>query len=183
VSTLHSALTGTNLHGPFQYEQTSDPGAVGAGVYWLDTDSGPPRALWRRNAADTGWEAVGSTGSGQVSTLNFVIDGGGATITTGIKGDIVVDFAATITAVTLLADQSGSIVVDLWVDTYGNFPPTGADSITAAAKPTISSATKSRDATLTGWSTSVAAGDVIRVNVDSVTSHQRVTLALTVSRS
>lgn len=183
MSTLHSALTGTALHGPFQYEQDSDPGAVGAGKYWLDTNSGPPRNLWRRNAGDSGWDAVGAGSSGEVSTLNFIIDGGGATISTGVKGDIVVDFACTITAVTLLANQSGSIVVDLWKDSYANFPPTGADSITASAKPTISGATKAQDTTLTGWTTSVAAGDIIRVNVDSVTSHQRVTLALTVSRS
>jgi hypothetical protein len=127
----------------------------------------------------------GSAGAAaeHVSTLNFVIDGDGATIATGIKGDLVVDFACTITGVTLLADQSGSIVVDVWKDTYANFPPTDADSITASAPPTITTATKSQDTTLTGWTTSIAAGDILRFNVDSVTSIQRATVALTVARS
>lgn len=115
--------------------------------------------------------------------INFIIDGGGATITTGIKGDVVIDFACTILSVTLLADQSGSIVVDIWKDTYANYPPLVADSITASAKPTISSATKSQDTTLTGWTTSIAAGETLRFNVDSVTTIQRVTLDLKVRRA
>jgi len=117
-------------------------------------------------------------------TIPFIIDGGGAVITTGIKGDLgPFDFAFTIEAVTLLADQSGSIVVDIWKDSYPNYPPTGADSITASAKPTISAATKSQDTTLVGWITSVSAGDILRFNVDSVSSIQRITLALKVRRT
>ena len=117
------------------------------------------------------------------STINFIIDGGGDAITTGIKGDVVVDFACTITQVTMLADQSGSIVVDIWKDTYANFPPTDADTITAAAVPTISGAVKSQDSTLSGWTTSVTAGDILRFNVDSVATCERVTVSLRVTRT
>lgn len=118
----------------------------------------------------------------KVTTLIFVIDGGGSAITTGVKGDLgPLDFAGTIAAVTLLADQSGSIVVDIWKDTYANFPPVVGDSITASAKPTITTATKSQDTTLTGWTTSISAGDSLRFNVDSITTCQRVTLALKVN--
>lgn len=116
------------------------------------------------------------------TNLMFVHDNVGNEVETGIKGDIHVPFACTITEVRLFADQTGSIVVDLWKDTYANYPPTDADSITASAVPTISAATKSEDTTLSGWTTSVAAGDVIRVNVDSVTDVTRFTLALTVKR-
>jgi hypothetical protein len=114
--------------------------------------------------------------------IEFVIDGGGATITTGVKGDLEVPFACTINRVTLLADQSGSIVIDIWKDSYANYPPTVADTITASTKPTISSATKAQDSTLTGWTTSISAGDTLRFNVDSVTSIQRVTVSLRVTR-
>lgn len=48
---------------------------------------------------------------------------------------------------------------------------------------TISSATKSQDATLTGWTTSVAAGDVLGFNVDSASTVQRVTIALKVTKT
>ena len=115
--------------------------------------------------------------------IQFIIGGGAAAITTGIKGDIELPFAGSITAVRLFADQSGSIVIDIWKDTYTNYPPTVADTITASAKPTLASATKSQDTTLTGWTTTFAAGDTLRFNVDSATTVTRVTLALRVRRA
>jgi hypothetical protein len=119
-----------------------------------------------------------------VGTVTFIIDGGGATITTGVKGYLTIPFACTINEWTLLADQSGSIVVDIWKDTYANYPPLVADSITASAKPTITTATKGQSSTLTGWTTTIAAGEVLAFNVDvGVTSVQRVTLSLKVTRS
>lgn len=126
---------------------------------------------------------LGISANVNVHTIVFIIDGGGATITTGIKGDITIPFGCTINEVTMLADQSGSIVVDIWKDTYANYPPTGADSITAAAKPTITTATKSQDGTLTGWTTTITAGDTLRYNVDSVTTIQRVTVQLKVTKT
>lgn len=113
----------------------------------------------------------------------FIIDGGGSAITTGVKGDLYFDFGCTINQVTMLADQSGSIVVDIWKDTYANYPPTDADSITASAPPTISTATKSQDSTLTGWTTSIAAGSSLRFNVDSITTITRVAIILKVTRT
>jgi len=110
--------------------------------------------------------------------INFIIDGGGSEITAGIKGDIEMPFAATITSVRLLADQSGSIVVDIWEDTYASFPPTDADSSTAAAPPTIAGAVKSEDQTLTDWDVTLAAGDILRFNVDSCTTITKCTLSI-----
>jgi hypothetical protein len=92
-----------------------------------------------------------------------------------------VDYACTITQVTMLADQSGSVVVDIWKDVYANYPPTVADTITASAKPTITTATKSKDSTLTGWTTNVSAGDTLRFNIDSVTTITRLNLTLKVT--
>jgi hypothetical protein len=64
---------------------------------------------------------------------------------------------------------------------YANYPPTVADTITASAKPTLSSATKAEDSTLTGWSTSVTAGDVIGFKVDSATTVTRVLVEIEAS--
>lgn len=111
--------------------------------------------------------------------ISFTIDGGGSTITTGIHGDLRIPFGCTITSWTLLADQSGSIVVNVWMDTLANYPPTVTDKITASAPPTISSATNATNSTLTGWTTAIPANDTLRYNVDSVTTIQRVTLLLT----
>jgi len=77
-----------------------------------------------------------------VGGIVFIIDGGGSAITPGEKGHLEIPFKCEIQRVTMLADQSGSIVVDIWKDTYANFPPTDADSITSATPPTISAAQK-----------------------------------------
>ncbi len=112
-------------------------------------------------------------------SIPFIIDGGGAAITTGIKGDIQIPFGMTITAWRVLGDQSGSIVVDIWKDTYANYPPVVGDTMTGAEKPTLSAATKAEDTSLAsgaGWA--VSAGDILRFNVDSATTVQRVTVIL-----
>jgi hypothetical protein len=132
---------------------------------------------------DAAGAAAAVRSSMQDVAVGIVIDGGGAVLTTGVKGDVRVPFACTILDWTLLADQSGSVVVDIWKDTYANYPPVVGDSITAAAKPTITTATKNTSSTLTGWTTAIAAGDTIRFNVDSVTTIQRVSLILTVRRT
>lgn len=116
-------------------------------------------------------------------TIQLVIDGGGSAITTGVKADVQIPFNCTVLGVEVFADQSGSIVIDIWKDTYANYPPTVADTITASAKPTLSSATKSTDATLTGWTTTLAKGDMLRFNVDSASTATRVTIVLKVTRT
>jgi hypothetical protein len=121
--------------------------------------------------------------SAVTSALECVIDGGGAVITTGVKGDLEVPFNCTINSARMFADQSGSIVVNVWKDTYANFPPVVGDKITASAPPTITADDQSQDSTLTGWTTTLSAGDVLRFNVDSVSSITRVTLSLRVTRT
>ena len=118
-----------------------------------------------------------------IQTLGLSFDGAGAVLATGVKGDLYVPFACTITGVVMLADVSGSAVIDIWKDSYANYAPTVADTITASAKPTISSGIKSLDTTLTGWTTAIAAGDSLRFNLDSVATITRLTLQLTVSRT
>ena len=114
--------------------------------------------------------------------INFAIDGGGAAIPAGLKGFAVVPFDCTITRVDVLSDVSGSIVVDIWRDTYANHPPADADSITSATPPTLSSAIKSSNTSLTGWTTQLNEGDILAFNVDSATTVTSVTIAIKVTK-
>lgn len=114
--------------------------------------------------------------------LRFALDGGGQILSTGPKlVYLSVPITCTITKARLLADASGSIVIDIWKDSYANFPPTVADTITASAKPTLSSAQKSENTTLTGWTTALTEGDILEANVDSVSGISKVYLDLFVS--
>lgn len=114
----------------------------------------------------------------------FRIDEGSSAIAVGSKKlNFRVPYNCTITSWELVADQSGSIVIDLWKDTYANFPPVDADSITASAKPTLSSAIKANSTTLTGWTTTLNAGDYIELEVESASTLTVVVLTLTVTKT
>jgi hypothetical protein len=119
-----------------------------------------------------------------VAAFTFRLDGGGVAITTGAKKVLFrVPFACTITSWELVADVAGSIVLDLWRDTYSSFPPANADSITGSAKPTLTASDKAQSSTLTGWSTSLAAGDYIEIEVESAATITVAVLTLNLSRA
>jgi hypothetical protein len=116
--------------------------------------------------------------------VTVVIDGAGVAITTGVKGYLSIPVSGTLLKWRLLSIDAtgpataGSIVIDIWKDTYTNYPPTVADTITAAAKPTLSAVNKNEDSTLTGWTRTFTAGDIFGFNVDSATTVTKVALVL-----
>jgi hypothetical protein len=137
----------------------------------------------------TAWESYSGAGSGggggpRLGVLSVILDGGGGVITPGLKAFLEVPFACTILTATLLSSDpsvlSGDIQVDLWKTSYAAFPPTAADSICGSDFPTIVADIKSQDFTLTGWTPSLATGDVLGISVLSVATFQRVTLSLKV---
>lgn len=133
------------------------------------------------NLSITGTTLNAAGGSGGTRTIGFMIGGRGSVITPGVKAMLYLPWGGTITAARLLADQAGDLVLDLWKDTYANYPPTVADSIVGAANPTLSSADKSEDTTLTGWTTTFAAGDTLLCVVDSAATITQAVLVLTVT--
>jgi len=117
------------------------------------------------------------------AALAFIIDGGGAPLTAGLKGFLVAPFNGRLTGVELEADVAGAIVIDIWKDDYANFPPTVADSITDANKPTIGAGVQYQDLTLTNWTKSVTKGDIFAFNIDSVATITRITITLYINKS
>lgn len=111
-------------------------------------------------------------------TIVVVINGNGEVLTTGVKVDQPLDQWATIKSWKIVADQVGDIVIDIWKDTYANFPPTDADSITGGSEPFLAAAVKNSDDDLSAWDVDLQTGDILRFNVDSVTDVSRVTLTL-----
>jgi hypothetical protein len=115
------------------------------------------------------WEATGAKIAEDTEHyLGFIIPAG----TTGlVKVPLEVPMALTITEWQILSLDGTTIsaVFDIWKDTYANFPPTIADTIVAAAKPTITSAVKANSTTLTGWTLNLNKGDIVMVNVESLT--------------
>lgn len=156
-------------------EPSPDTGPVHAYLWW-ETDTGDTYtwdgAAWQLVAA-----AAGSAGP---KTVGVTVDGGGTVITTGQKGYIQCPITGTITKWTLLADQPGDVEFDVTLDAFASFPPT--TSIVASAPPVLSGADSDTDSTLTGWATSVTAGDVFGFEVvGTPDAIMRVTLQIEVT--
>lgn len=114
----------------------------------------------------------------QLGAIEFVIDGGGSVITSGQKGHLEIPFPLTIDRVTMLADQSGYITVDIWKDAYANFPPTSVDSICSGAKPSLSASDRYQDSVLSGWVRTIASGDILAYDANIASNIQRCTVSL-----
>jgi hypothetical protein len=130
----------------------------------------------------TQWTTLATppAGSGQVQ---FSLDGGGSAISAGTKGWVRIPYSGTITSQELTCDRSGSIVLDVWKGTYETFPLSSANTITASAKPTLSSAVKTQDVSLTGWTTGLSAGDYLQLSVTSAATVQYCVLSLQVTKN
>ncbi len=160
---------------------------------WAVTQYSTPNPTWTVIAQDgldgtSGTSGVngtsGTTPAGSTTgSIGIVLDGAGTTITTGVKSSIQIPYSGTITGWTILADQVGSIVVDVWKDDYATYPPSSLDSIAGTEKPTLSSSIKNEDNSLSTWTTSVNAGDIITFNVDSASTLTRVNLAIKITKS
>lgn len=193
LAAIYSTRTGTSKANPFttgsdglaafyaagnRYKITATYGANT--VTWEDEPVGTAQELDTEDIDDL---LAGAVDSVAATGFTLIIDNRGSAIGTGVKADVRIPFACTVAGWTLVADQTGSIVIDVWRDTYANFPPVVGDSIAGSEKPTLSSASKNQDLSLSTWTTSLAEGDILRFNVDSVSTVTRVALSLHLTRT
>ena len=171
-----------------QYLKLKTDRSVGSAMTEIETlDMDLPKIADRANTV-LGFDATGApmvvaANSSKRSVIVSLYDGGDVLATGKRNVNIEVPYSGTITAVRLLADQTGSVIVDIWKDSYTNYPPTVADTITASAKPTISSALKSEDTSLAGWTTSITEGDILEFNIDSITNITALTVSLSITQT
>lgn len=99
-TTEHGAVTDpADIHEAFHYVTSSDPGAVGAGKYWLDTTITSRPKLKRRNAGNTSWDEVaasdtfnvldyGALGDASHDDLTNIQDAIDAAAATGVQATV-----------------------------------------------------------------------------------------------
>lgn len=126
-----------------------------------------------------------SAGAGGGDTSGQIVaiwDGGGSTIDVTKTVDVVAPYAGTITDWEVLLDTATTVSVDVWKDVYANYPPTAADKISASAPPNTSAADHAASSTLTGWSTTITAGDIFRFKPSAVGTATKMTVIINYSR-
>lgn len=140
--------------------------------------TGPTYGKFLMVVYDADPEAPAAPSSADTITINM--HNGGSVLSTGLaKSMYVVPRALTITGWRLVGYPTGSVSLTL-IKKAGDIPTSSDDSIVANAHPSYSSARLASGSTLTGWTTSLAAGDVLGLVIDSVTDVTHCTLILEV---
>lgn len=123
--------------------------------------------------------------SPRTASFNFVIDGGGSVPATGAYGQMNVPVACTITGWVLTGDAAGDAVIDVLTSTYAGFPTTSSIcSGGAGDKPTlVATNQKNENLSVSGavWTTALAAGAQLQINLNSVHTCKRLNLTLLVT--
>ncbi len=162
--------------GALTYDDTSH-----TAVYFANNSSA--RHIAPRCAGSTDQCASGDLSDAaaiKARSTTWTLHGGGSALTSGMQSWEIFPVASTITGYDLVCNESGSIVLDLWKTAYAAAPAASSagTTITASAKPTLSSGQRATSSTLTGWTTSISAGDYIRVNIDSTSTVTLCTFSL-----
>lgn len=170
---------------------TVTAGSSGTGGTSVGMPAGMRRMVFADGVNITTTESNLPTSSAAVLTssapldIAFAIDGGGAVITSGVKLRLHIPVPFTITKWFVMADQVGSITIDIW--RANNAVPLSSQSIVGGGNaPALSGAQFVGNTAPSGWtSTTLAADDWLAFNVSSgssLASVTQVTLALTVQR-
>jgi len=120
------------------------------------------------------------------SEIVFVIDGGGSTISTGLRGSLEVPFNCNVVSWTILTDQNGTIVMNVFNETYSTWGstlprPAGAELVLDVPVSITSSASKN-NYTLSPQA-SIAASNVLSYNVFSISTITRASVCLRVIKT
>lgn len=144
--------------------------------------SGPYQTL-QVNSAGTGlvWASPFTSGT-QVRGTTW--SGGNAAILVANQNDvsIIIPQDSLITRCTVLTKGGvGNCEIDIWSSPVAAYPPTVANSICSANHPIISGGTYRDDTTLTGFNTTLPAGNVVTFHLVSCTVFTEITIMLALS--
>lgn len=103
-------------------------------------------------------------------------------ITTGEKTvtRLVVPYSGTITGWYIVTNTNTTATIDIWK--LNAVIPTNANTITASAKPSVTAASYASSSTLTGWTTSVAVGDVMVIEIEANNTATEIALILQIEK-
>ena len=140
-------------------------GITGGAVLVGNTSGQPVEADHTATTAGGKLVTLSSVSAGWIDddwSMTAVFDAGaGSTLSTGIMGVVMVPWDVGIEKNEVVANTTGDFVCDIYVEDLSSTPATSASKITASAPPTLTNAQRSSDATQTGWTTAIVAGDYI----------------------
>lgn len=171
VPTLGSTAIDWALAGIFALDDLTDVDAAapddGDVLTWDDGTS-----TWIAAPAAGGGDTTGQTGA--------CFDGGLSVLVAPKYQDVVVPYTGTLTGWRVYAQQTGDITFGVAKCTNAAFPT--FTSIVGVASPSLSSADHAVSSGMTGWTTAVTAGDIVRFTLSTVSTIRAVVVVLDYSR-
>jgi hypothetical protein len=167
-----------NISGSLFVSGTTDGGGSGH-ILTYNTSSG--EVFFTASSAIGGGGSPTDVSNLKSGSFGITIDGNGGVITVGQKGYITVPYNGTITDWEIMADQAGACNIDVRKSTFATFPT--QLSITGSAPITMSAAQKASSSILTGWTSSISAGDVYGFTLNSATTITRLNLIINTIKS
>ncbi len=162
------------------WNTVSSSGSSGTEVFVTGGTYTAGTATFRNNTGGTFTVTGFTTGSTETRQISLVTNLANAGDTGTInQTHLGIGYSGTITGWYLTVYPSASVTLDVWK--VSNGVPTVANTITASAKPSTSSARFNSSTTLTGWNTSVSVGDYFMMNVDSNNLATYINLQLVIS--
>ncbi len=141
---------------------------------WYDNTVSPPQ--WKTAQASTLLPASYGVGS-----FGVTVDGVTAIVQVGQIGYVTMPYGGTITGWSITANVVGSIQFDIWK--ASGAIPVLANSIVAAAFPTLTASNFITSTSMAGWTLTFNAGDVFGFYVNSATTIKNATLTLRCTKS
>lgn len=124
--------------------------------------------------------AGGQGVAGGYYDINVLFNGSGTQPVLGVVGYVNISAPGTIVGVRMIADQVGSAVVG--IKKASSLAGVPGSSIVSGAPPTLASA-RTAQGSISGWTTSIALGDVLEFSLTSISLITALTCALQVRRS
>jgi hypothetical protein len=109
-------------------------------------------------------------------TINYIVDSGSISMIAGNKGSVTLDVSGILENIVILSDQQGDLVLDIKKSNYSTFPT--FSSIVGGSYVQMTNARKVRDDVLSGWETTIVAGDILTFDVIAVSNINRFLISL-----
>jgi hypothetical protein len=112
--------------------------------------------------------------------IGCVFDGGGSAVTVSSVCYARAPHACQITGWSILAQGTApTTTIDVWKASAGTTLPSAAGTIAASAKPALATGNAVASSTLTGWTTAVAANEILGFKVDAIANATWIEVRLT----
>jgi hypothetical protein len=125
------------------------------------------------------WNIAPIVSSASAVYFGANFDGMGAVVLVNTRTYFRMPAAGGINAWSIVAEgTSPTCTLDIWKIANGTALPTVANTITASAKPELTTGNAVKSTTLTGWTTNFSLDDIFCVNVDACSAATKISLVL-----